>query len=276
MSFGYNQPVRTDGCSSWSSAPSHPALGNNEVHVWRLIFHSAEPLAGRLETFLSPDEREKARAFYFEDLRSHYRLSHGALRCLLGFYTASLPVHIQISTRPGGKPYLSGSDLRFNLSHTRRMALLAFSRGRELGIDVEAIRDLPDALAIADRFFSRSEQMALSGISDAERGSVFFNSWTRKEAYIKALGEGLSHPLDTFDVSLLPGEPARLVAVHPAPIAAQIQSGSNELERWQFAALEPGEGHVAALVVEGRGWSLRCFDAMEFLIRTFSTLKEEG
>jgi 4'-phosphopantetheinyl transferase len=114
-------------------------------------------------------------------------------------------------------PRFAGSDLRFNLSHSDELAVYGFAAGRELGVDVEEVRGLQDATDVAARFFSRRENEAYLALEARDRPQGFFNCWTRKEAFIKALGDGLYHPLDRFDVSLAPGEPAKVLRVEDTP-----------------------------------------------------------
>jgi 4'-phosphopantetheinyl transferase len=156
-----------------------------------------------------------------------------------------------------GKPYLAAKfnpgDLRFNLAHSNELAVYAFALGREIGIDVEHVHALPDAEQIAARFFSAQENVVLRMLPEGQRLEAFFNCWTRKEAYIKAIGEGLSHPLDQFQVSLSPEEPTRLLNVEGSP---------EEVTRWSIAPWVPAAGYVAALVVEGSGCHLECWQCL--------------
>ena len=139
--------------------------------------------------------------------------------------------------------------IRFNLSHSHGVALYAVTRGREVGIDLEYIRSDLEVEQIAERFFSRREIATLRALPIDLRTDAFFLCWTRKETYLKARGEGLSLPLDQFDVSLIPGEPAALLSTH---------RGSHEALRWSLQELTPAPGYVAALGVEGHGWDLAC------------------
>ncbi len=136
------------------------------------------------------------------------------------------------------------------MSHSHGVALYAVTRDREVGIDLEFIRRDLEVEQIAERFFSRRETATLRALPTALREYAFFLCWTRKEAYIKARGEGLSLPLDQFDVSLIPGEPAALLSTQP---------DSDEALRWSLQELTLASGYVAALAVEGRGWSLSCW-----------------
>jgi phosphopantetheine--protein transferase-like protein len=139
-------------------------------------------------------------------------------------------------------------DLRFNVSHSDGLALYAIARGREVGVDVEQLRELPRAERIAERFFSTEETAALKAEPAERRVEAFFTCWTRKEAYIKARGDGLAHPLDQFAVSLVPGEPARLWVAG--------DGDAREIARWSLDALPLAPGYVAALAARGRGWRL--------------------
>jgi 4'-phosphopantetheinyl transferase len=139
------------------------------------------------------------------------------------------------------KPSLPGGQLAFNLSHSQQVALFAFCRETAVGVDVEQIRPMPDGEEIAARFFSADDNARFLAVPPAQRDLAFFNCWTRKEAFIKAIGEGLSHPLDLFDVTLQPGEPARILRLHGrAELAA----------RWSLTHLEPAPGFVGALALE--------------------------
>ncbi len=157
-----------------------------------------------------------------------------------------------MTANPYGKPSLSGpggAGLRFNISHCGDLALYAFARSRELGVDVERVTPGMASEKIASQFFSPAEVAALRAVPKPRRAEAFFACWTRKEAYIKARGKGLSLPLDRFAVSITPGDAALLSSCSPG-----------DVERWSLRELEPGSGYAGALAVEGKGWSLRCGD----------------
>lgn len=238
----------------WSSPPLHLALTTDEVHVWRASLDQPESVLRRLRTTLSADEAARAARFHFERDRRRFTVARGVLRAILARYLDLAPEDIQFSYGPQNKPALAdtrqNNNLQFNLSHSQNQALYAFARHREIGVDIEQIRTMCDAEGIARRFFSARENVVFQALPLQQRDEGFFNCWTRKEAYIKALGDGLSHPLDTFDVSLRPGEPAALLAV---------RGDSGEVSRWSIRALTPVPGYVAALVVEGHGWTLKCW-----------------
>lgn len=225
------------------------SLWPDEVHVWRIDLSTS---AGLEWSVLSPDERARAQRFRFEPDRNRYVFSHGALRVLLGHYLSTGPAEIVFRRGDHGKPALDHDDgLRFNLSTSHQLALLAVTLRREVGIDIEYRRaDFADRDA-ARRFFSPREIDTLNAVPPEKYTEAFFNCWTRKEAYIKAIGLGLNMPLDQFSVSLQPGEPAHLLEVVGRP---------QELERWSMLSLEPGVGYAAALVVEGAEWNLQQYD----------------
>jgi 4'-phosphopantetheinyl transferase len=197
-----------------------------------------------LSLALSEDERQRAGRFAFERDWRRYIVSRGRLRQLLAERLGITPHAVRFVYGRRGKPALApapGISLRFNVAHSGELALYAFAEYREVGVDVEAVRGLPDADAIAARFFSRREYEDYSALAPLYRRRAFFSCWTRKEAYIKALGDGLYHPLDAFDVSLAPGEPARILRVEEAP---------GETCGWEIESLVPAPGYIAAVVVE--------------------------
>jgi 4'-phosphopantetheinyl transferase len=209
-----------------------------------------------LERLLSPDERGRADRFAFSDLRRRFVVGRGALRSILARYTGTPAAAIRFRYGPRGKPALDQTPhrdaVRFNLANSHELALVGVARGRELGIDVEWTgRPITDPEQIAEQFFSPAERAALRAIPPPLRLDAFYTCWTRKEAYIKALGDGLALPLDAFDVSLAPDAPAALLAGR-GPAAG--------VDRWSLRALDPGPGYRAALVVEGYGFHIRMHD----------------
>jgi 4'-phosphopantetheinyl transferase len=180
--------------------------------------------------------------------------ARGGLRDVLSRYTGTTPESLRFSYGGHGKPFLGdeggGGLLRFNVSHSNGVALYAVAAGREVGVDIEHVREDFAGLDIAERFFSSREVAALRALPGAERPGAFFDCWTRKEAYIKARGEGLSCPLHLFSVSLTPGQPAALLCTDDEP---------QEAARWSLVELFPGEGFRAALAVRGEVPSLSCW-----------------
>lgn len=178
------------------------------------------------------------------------------LRAILSRYVGGAPATLQVAAGDHGKPFLvGGDDLRFNLSHTGSVALYAVARGREVGIDVERLDRRVPCLRLARRFFSPEENDQLRSLPEALRRPAFFAGWVRKEALVKAWGLGLSAPLDRFDVCLLPDWPPQLLEVRGRP---------GEADRWSLLDVDAGEGHAAALAVEGQAGhvTVRAWDRM--------------
>ena len=210
------------------------------VHVWKI---ELDQPTEEFRALLSPDERERAARFRVERGADRYTVGRGALRILLGRYTDAPPASLVFQYNGFGKPELAGSGVCFNLSHSHEIALLAVARGRPVGVDVERIREEVMIDRIADRFFAPAEAQAIAALPYGQQTRAFFNCWTRKEAWIKARGEGLSIPLNSFEVTLRPGEPARLVATRP---------DEEEASRWILRDLECGPDYVGALAVAGK------------------------
>lgn len=217
-------------------------LAADDVHVWSLSLDVPEAELQRLGRVISADEAARAERFVFSPDCRRYLAAHGLLRLVLAGYLGTSPEAVVFSSSSDGKPRLAPPErLRFNLSHSGLIALVAVSANREVGVDVEEIRDVGDMEDLVKTCFSPVEQAALASLPAAQRRWAFFAGWTRKEAFLKALGEGLSRSLDSFDVSLAPGEPARLIRVEGAPRAP---------ETYAVQSLEPAPGYLAALVVE--------------------------
>lgn len=219
--------------------------GVDEVVVWSVDLDLSDAELAPLGEHLSPDEAARASRFVFDVHRRRFVAGRGALREILGRGLGVAPARVCFEYGPQGKPRLggpeAGSGLQFNVSHSAGLALVAVTSRREIGVDVEEVRDVPDAVPIAARCFSKEENRAFLSVPAAERVAVFFNAWTRKEAYLKALGDGLAHPLDAFDVTLLANEPARLL---------RVRGNEREAARWSLWSLDPAPGFVGAIVVE--------------------------
>ncbi len=240
---------------SWLRPPESLRLAYDDVHVWRAFLDLPAWSIQSLAHTLAADERERAERFHFQRDHIRFIVTHGLLRAILGRYVGVEPSQLRFCHNSYGKPALTGEFgggmIRFNLSHSHELALYAVTRGREVGIDLEYIRaDLANE-QIAEQFFSPREVAELCALPANVQTAAFFDCWTRKEAYVKARGEGLSLPLDQFDVSLAPGEPAALVST---------AEGSSEATRWSLQALFPGPGYAAALAVEGHFWQLKCWE----------------
>jgi 4'-phosphopantetheinyl transferase len=235
---------------SWSQPPQVLSLPQDELHIW-LAWLDVEPQERtRLCTYLSKDEVSRAERFVFPRDRDHFIVAKGRLRELLGKYLHCPPNAVQFKTGRYGKLSLldDGNQLRFNLSHSHGLTLYVFGMGRELGIDTEKIRPEFAREGIAQRYFSATEQRDLTEVPKELRDTAFFLCWTRKEAYIKAHGDGLQIALDSFNVSLKPGEPETL--------------RSADSDRWSMRSFTPAPEFVAAVVAEGEIHSTRFWSSL--------------
>jgi 4'-phosphopantetheinyl transferase len=187
-------------------------LASRNVHVWSTPTFASAHVSSWLESLLSPDEKERAAGFRFDHLRLSFVVVRGILRALLGGYLGISPTRLTLAYTAKGKPILrEPANLHFNASHSGDLAVFAFTAACEVGVDVEQIRPLPDLQEIGRRIFSPGEAAELSGLSAEQREHAFFLCWTRKEAYLKATGGGLSAPLNSFRVSIRPEQPARFI-----------------------------------------------------------------
>jgi len=199
---------------------------------------------------LSEDEKVRCGLFHFEKDRDAYIIARGTLRSLLGHYLERPAASVEIGLGEHGKPALVGGELDFNLSHSRGIGLFAFARGRDIGVDVEWMNPRVDIASLAKRFFSAWEYTQFTSVPGVSKSQAFYNAWTRKEAFIKALGEGLSYPLDAFDVSLHPDQEARLV---------RIEGCNQKAVQWTLRAISPFPEYAGAVVALGRDWRLSYF-----------------
>jgi 4'-phosphopantetheinyl transferase len=242
------------GRTGWAMPAGIPALLDDDVHVWRAPVGRWSERIDALRAILSCPEQERADRFHFAIDRARSIVGRGLLRLLLARATGKGPRELRFGEVGSGKPVLAGnaddSRLQFNVSHSGDLILIAITIARAVGVDVEQIRLGASARDVA-RSFAASERDALAGLQPPILEEAFFACWTRKEAYIKARGDGLSLPLDSFEVSLLPGDVARLVATRP---------DAAEAARWTMRDLDVGPGYRAAVAVEGSGWRLRTWD----------------
>lgn len=238
----------------FSQAPTALRLAPDAVHLWRAELDRADHDVAALHALLTAEERGRVTEHRTEELRRRAAVSRGLLRCVLARYLAIAPEAVQLRSAAYGKPFLASgphpSALRFNLSHSGAVALLAIAWGREIGVDVESLGRALDYERIIARFLSRDEQRMLRALPPALRRRAFFTCWVRKEAYAKARGMGLSLPFERFTVSVNPGEPAALLAV---------EEELDDSSRWTLRDVPAHGGYVAALAVEGPGCALRCF-----------------
>jgi 4'-phosphopantetheinyl transferase len=218
--------------------PSH------EVQVWTVDLEANRESVSHFRHLLTDEEVARADKFRFQQGRNEFTITRGVLRTLLGAYLGIGPEQLRFSYSPHGKPELDGQlkhSVEFNVSHSDGMAIVSFVNGRRLGVDIEKIRLDFEHQRIAERFFSQIEREQLRSIPRQDIPHAFFRCWTRKEAFIKALGEGLSHPLHQFDVELRAGNSPCLLNTRPDPA---------EAARWTLFDIPVPAGYVAALAME--------------------------
>jgi len=223
----------------------------DEVHVWQAALDTDENRFAASLSLLAADERTRADRFVFDRDRRRYVHGRAILRILLGRYTGEDPAAVRIRYADHGKPFLAddaATGLRFNLSHAAGLAIYAFARNRRIGADLERVRDDLATDAIARRFFSAPEVIALERTPPEKRRRAFFACWTRKEAYVKAIGGGLSVPLGSFDVSVDPDAPAKLL---------RVAGAVDEPNDWVIETYTPARDFIAAIVVETGGREVR-------------------
>ena len=233
------------------------------VHVWRVRLD--DPAAARaMRALLSDDERARADRFFRDEHRVRYAVAHGWKRRILSRYVDVAPEALRFTAGVHGKPSLAGgaaaSGVHFNLSHSADLALVAVARGGPVGVDVERWDAAVEHLELAERFFSPAERDALRALAADEASVVagFFAAWSRKEAYIKATGHGITRGLDHFDVSLAPDTPC-LLADRLDPAAT---------ERWVLTAVPAAPGYSAALVATAPLDQVVVYDADDTSIDT--------
>jgi len=242
---------RTKPRTTWSLPPDILELRPDQVDVWRISLDFSVTSVKLLESILSADESRRAARFRFPSARDRYIAAHGCLRVILARYLNCEPAQLRFSSNQYGKPALQDLKLEFNLSHSGVFALIAATQGHKVGVDVERVRSDLEFERIASRFFSQNEISELMVVPPDQRQIAFFNCWTRKEAYIKAQGLGLSLPLESFDVSLTPNEPAILNATRP---------DSDEAARWMLFSMEVDPCYAAAVAVKGKNSEFRLWD----------------
>lgn len=241
----------------WGLPPTVPILDDDEVQVWRAFLDVAPERVMALHHTLTTDERERAERFRFPIDRARFIAARGLLRAIIARYLDREPGTIRFQYSTAGKPSLreeAGSGIRFNLSHADGIALYAVARFRAVGVDIEGIRADMASDRIAERFFSPREVATLRALHPDLQRDAFFRCWTRKEAYVKARGTGITSTLDQFDVSLAPDEPAMILENREAGAARH---------RWSLHHLTPGPGYVGAVALESERHTLTCWQWQE-------------
>jgi 4'-phosphopantetheinyl transferase len=230
----------------WVVPVGHPLLHHGEIHVWRASAIAWDAEQATLLALLNEDERARAGDFYFARDRRQFVVAHGALRRILAGYARHQPDALRFGTGPFGKPHLvfpdGGSQLQFNLSHSGDIVLVAVTLGINVGVDVEQWSDAFDPVEVAEHFFSARECAELRSLRGPDQLTGFFACWSRKEAYIKATGVGVSHGLDYFDVTVAAGSVPRILADR-----RQAKGG----KAWRLFDLELEPGCNGAVVADG-------------------------
>jgi len=240
---------------TWPRPPGRLRLDEHQTHLWAFSLDLGGGELYRLFELLSPEEQQRARRFRFDLHRDRFIAARTQLRLLLSHYTREEPNQIQFTYGTNGKPQVvstdSNSTLEFNLAHSAELALLAVNRSVPVGVDLEELHLLEDAPALVARFFSTRENQSFQQLRESQKLSAFFNLWTRKEAWLKATGEGIGYSLNKVEVSFLPDEEARLFATPE----------SRPISEWQLTNLKPAIGFVAALALRD---NLNAIETLQF------------
>src|SRR5882724_5597525 len=241
--------------TQWQPQHQVDMLREDEVHLWIAPLSTPPETLFYFESVLSADEKERARRFRNISDGKRYLIARGLLRRLLGYYVAGAPDRLQFTYNALGKPSLSGQTseavLNFSVSHSEDRALFGFARGRRIGVDLEYVRPDIDVLGLARGHFSPAEFRQLRHLPASEQCDAFYRVWTRKEAYLKACGEGLSFGLERVEVSLGPAEPAMI---------RKVAGSSNASEHWTLKHLSAAPNYLGAAAVEGRGITFKFLD----------------
>lgn len=240
----------------WQPPPEALHLASDEVHVWAAALTVHRDILEAYITTLSPDEKARADRFRFGKHRHRFIVGRGVLREILGRYLQANPAALRFEYLTNGKPALSPElsrgRIHFNLSHSEDLALVAVTCVGMVGVDVEWVRAIDDADGLVARFFSPRENELFQKVPSSEKPAAFFNLWTRKEALLKATGEGITRSLSLVEVSFLPGELAALLAVSGDTVKAA---------QWSLLDLQPAQGFVGAVAIEARDVTVKAFAA---------------
>ncbi len=230
----------------WQLPPKQLSISRSEVHIWRSTLDRPLEQVERLAQTLSADERRRAERFYFEQDGQRFIVARGLLRTILSNYLGIPAACLQFDYGHRGKPAIAETQLRFNLSHSHSLALYAITIDRNLGVDLEFIRPITEAGQIAKRYFSRRENDIFQALTPDQKPAGFFYHWTRKEAYLKAVGDGLAVNNDDFD----------------ATVATEELIESNRAIRWFLRSFAPAPNYQATVAVEGNGWDIVYLEGM--------------
>ena len=236
----------------WRIELDQPLLSEDEIHIWAACIDVAPTVSAALAVSLSEEERTRANRFRFRQHQSRFIAGRGLLRAIVSHYLQIEPARVEFKYNSEGKPELTrpfdGSGIHFNLTHSEDLVLIAVTTIGPVGIDVERVRVNKDAKELVNWFCSPRERELFETLAAQEKQLAFFNLWTRKEALLKATGEGIAQLLSQVEVTFRPGEPARFIAV----------SGDSERgSRWSVYNLSPAPHFVAAVVIQTEDAQLR-------------------
>jgi 4'-phosphopantetheinyl transferase len=237
----------------WESPPDNPRLNDLGIHIWSIALDKQPEQIAFCELTLSPDERDRASRFAFPRDRARFIIGRGVLRAILGSYLSVQPAQVHFVYSSRGKPALAAlpeqKTLHFNLAHSGGLALVSVTRVCELGIDVEKARDVHDTDEIATHYFSKHEAEQLKKLSKDRHLQAFYNLWTRKEACLKATGDGITELLHQVEVSFLPNDPPRVISI----------TGARQAEQWTLEDLRPAANFVGAVAAPVPGLRVSCW-----------------
>jgi 4'-phosphopantetheinyl transferase len=226
-------------------------LSGNEIHVWQIDLETQIHNSKAYWSYLSNFEKSRANKFRFEIHKNNYIIRTGILRILLSNYIMCQPNEIEFKIGEFGKPKLTNSELAFNLSHSKSKAIIAFAINPQLGIDIEYIDEKIEAKQIAKNYFSAEDRTQLYALSDEKLANGFFNIWTKKEAFIKAIGTGLTYPLDAFDASL---------DVFEKKALARLGTSFTEAKKWNLFSIQTFNDFKSALAYKGKAKEVQYFN----------------
>lgn len=243
---------------SWNKPPAGLLLSRKDVHIWRAVLDLPGKSVQQLKGSLSNDEIMRAERFRHERDRNHFISARGILRLILAGYLSVEPGTIRFGYDKEDKPGLQNgsgrADIQFNLSHSEGLALYVFTRNHETGIDIERIRNFPEMEQIVEQFFSTKERALFATLPSSEKKEKFFNWWTRKEALMKAMGKGLTYPLNSFD--LLPADGKSIESI-------KTWRYDNEQTSWSIWDIRAAEDFAGAVVVKEGNWNVQYWQWLE-------------
>ena len=252
--FSVTSVANINMTSQWQPTPDDLTLSTGHVDIWKCCVKLGDDQIGELSSLLSTEEKARAQRLKIAEKQNQFIIARGRLRQNLGKYL-NLDQHaFKFEYAVHGKPYMEerwqGHEISFNVSHSHNFILIAMSLDHQLGIDIEKIQHGKDHTALARRFFSKREQAELTVLPEEIKTRAFYSCWARKEAFVKAVGDGITYGLDTFDVSVHPDETKPLINIH---------TNSGEDITWSVFNIPMDEDYMAALAVTDNTVSVRCW-----------------